>query len=127
MKVITIKQPWATLIAKGYKEYEFRTWQTKYRGDILIHAGKSIDEAAMKRFQDYNLDYPLGVIIAQAKITDCVLADTEFRQKCLAKEPNVYHNLKRKDKNLYGFKLEEVKEIEPIKIKGQLGLWNYEK
>lgn len=39
MKVITIKQPWATLIAKGYKEYEFRTWKTKYRGDILIHAG----------------------------------------------------------------------------------------
>ncbi len=30
MKVITIKQPWATLIAKGYKEYEFRTWKTKY-------------------------------------------------------------------------------------------------
>lgn len=39
MKAITIKQPWATLIAKGYKEYEFRTWKTKYRGDILIHAG----------------------------------------------------------------------------------------
>lgn len=32
MKAITIKQPWATLIAKGYKEYEFRTWKTKYRG-----------------------------------------------------------------------------------------------
>ena len=31
MKVITIKQPWATLIAKGYKQYEFRTWKTKYR------------------------------------------------------------------------------------------------
>lgn len=29
MKVITIKQPWATLIAKGYKEYEFRTWKIK--------------------------------------------------------------------------------------------------
>lgn len=42
MKVITIKQPWATLIAKGYKEYEFRTWKTKYRVDILIHAGKRI-------------------------------------------------------------------------------------
>ena len=34
MKVLTIKQPWATLIAKGYKEYEFRTWKTKYRGDF---------------------------------------------------------------------------------------------
>lgn len=51
MKVITIKQPWATLIAKGYKEYEFRTWRTKYRGDILIHAGKGIDKEAL---WDYN-------------------------------------------------------------------------
>lgn len=44
MKAITIKQPWATLIAKDYKEYEFRTWKTKYRGDILIHAGKEIEK-----------------------------------------------------------------------------------
>lgn len=29
MKAITIKQPWATLIAEGYKEYEFRTWKTR--------------------------------------------------------------------------------------------------
>ena len=38
MKVITIKQPFASLIASGQKEYEFRTWKTSYRGDILIHA-----------------------------------------------------------------------------------------
>ena len=43
MKGLTIKEPWATLITEGYKEYEFRTWKTKYRGDILIHAGKGID------------------------------------------------------------------------------------
>ena len=55
MKAITIKQPWATLIAKGYKEYEFRTWKTKYRGEILIHSGKVIDKKAMARFEDLNL------------------------------------------------------------------------
>lgn len=44
VKAITIKQPFATLIAEGLKEYEFRTWRTKYRGDILIHAGKGIDK-----------------------------------------------------------------------------------
>ena len=42
MKVITIKQPFASLIAAGIKEYEFRTWKTKYRGEIFIHAGKGI-------------------------------------------------------------------------------------
>ena len=76
MKAITIKQPWATLIAKGYKEYEFRTWKTKYRGEILIHAGKGIDKKAMKRFED--LDYPKGCIIAKANLTDCLKVDDEF-------------------------------------------------
>lgn len=51
MKVLTIKQPFASLIAEGLKEYEFRTWKTKYRGEFLIHAGKSIDEKAMKQLK----------------------------------------------------------------------------
>lgn len=53
MKIITIKQPFASLIAAGLKEYEFRTWKTKYRGEILIHAGKGVDKKAMKKFAEY--------------------------------------------------------------------------
>ena len=53
MKVLTIKQPWATLIMQGNKRFEFRSWQTKYRGDLLIHAGKGIDKEAMKRLAKY--------------------------------------------------------------------------
>ena len=68
MKAITIKQPYATLIAEGLKEYEFRTWKTKYRGEILIHAGKGIDKEAIKRFECYNLEYPKGCIIAKVNI-----------------------------------------------------------
>ncbi len=63
MKVITIKQHLAALIALGYKEYEFRTWNTKYRGDILIHAGKGIDKEAIERFKEYNLNYPSGDVL----------------------------------------------------------------
>lgn len=37
MKVLTIKEPWASLIINGYKMYEFRSWKTKYRGKILIN------------------------------------------------------------------------------------------
>ena len=51
MKVLTIKQPWATLIMQGDKKYEFRSWKTKYRGEIYIHAGKSIDKKALKYFE----------------------------------------------------------------------------
>ena len=30
MKVLTIKQPFASLISEGYKIYEFRSWKTKF-------------------------------------------------------------------------------------------------
>lgn len=40
MKVLSLKQPCATLVTEGYKKYEFRTWKTKYRSEIYIHAGK---------------------------------------------------------------------------------------
>ena len=55
MKVITIKQPFASLIVLGIKKYEFRTWKTKYRGDILIHAGKGVNKKAMEKFAYLNL------------------------------------------------------------------------
>ncbi|MGN1297851.1 MAG: ASCH domain-containing protein [Clostridia bacterium] len=126
MKVITIKQPWATLIAKGYKEYEFRTWKTKYRGDILIHAGKGIDKKAMGRFEDLKLEYPTGCIIAKAQITDCIPVDDDFRKNVIPKNPNVYKGLNKKEWKGYGFKIENVQEIEPIQINGKLSLWEYD-
>jgi len=81
MKVITIKQPFATLIAEGLKEYEFRTWRTKYRGEILIHAGKGVDKKAMERYKHLNLEYPSGCIIAKATITDCIYIDEKMKNQ----------------------------------------------
>jgi putative component of membrane protein insertase Oxa1/YidC/SpoIIIJ protein YidD len=40
LKALTILQPWASLLAIGEKLYETRSWATKYRGPIAIHAGK---------------------------------------------------------------------------------------
>lgn len=128
MKVITIKQPFATLIAEGLKEYEFRTWPTKMRGDILIHADKGVDKVAMKRYEHLNLEYPLGCIIAQAKLSDCVEIDDKMIKVLKDKNPLVYYGMihKTDDKKYYGFKLENVQKIDSIKINGQLGFWNYE-
>lgn len=51
MKALTIKQPYAFLIAKEIKEYEFRTQKTNYRGDFLIHAGKGKNKEYMEKFK----------------------------------------------------------------------------
>ncbi len=53
MKAITIWQPWASLIACGNKKYETRSWATKYRGPIAIHAGKF-------GFGPYDCELPIG-------------------------------------------------------------------
>ena len=129
MKAITIKQPWATLIAEGYKEYEFRTWKTKYRGDILIHAGKGIDKKAMERFKHLNLEYPVGQIIAKTIITDCVKVDDRLRDVLAKKDPIVYKGVINKTSNDwdgYGFKLENIEKINPIEVNGKLSLWDYD-
>jgi hypothetical protein len=43
MKCLTIRQPWATLIACGLKRFETRSWSTKHRGLLAIHAGMGFD------------------------------------------------------------------------------------
>src|SRR5216683_3431530 len=43
MKALSIQQPFAWLIVNGYKDIENRTWNTNYKGFVLIHAGKQVD------------------------------------------------------------------------------------
>lgn len=125
MKVLTIKQPWAELIINGHKYYEFRSWKTKYRGKILIHAGMSIEKDMLLRFNDYNLKCITGSIIGEAVITDCILVDKKFNKELMNVNPIVYGRSNHVEN--YAWKLDNViKYDKPIPIKGKLGLWNYE-
>lgn len=68
MKAISILQPWASLCVHTYengkalKQIETRSWNTKYRGELLIHA--SMGKKGLKLLQD-NLDYNLNWHIAK--------------------------------------------------------------
>lgn len=84
MKALTIWQPWASLIACGAKQYETRSWPTKYRGPIAIHAAIKdpcklplLDKAELERFTWEEIDarrcpgwclMPRGKIIATAEL-----------------------------------------------------------
>jgi hypothetical protein len=93
MKALTLTQPWATLIAIEAKRIETRSWPTKFRGRIAVHAAikfpreaaalcfqepfKSALEAAgspMKQFGIPNL-LPVGAIIAICTLVDCIKVD----------------------------------------------------
>lgn len=45
MKALTLTQPWASLVAIGAKQIETRSWATKYRGPLAIHAGQGLGPA----------------------------------------------------------------------------------
>ena len=45
IRCISLWQPWASLMARGHKYFETRSWDTKIRGEVWIHAAKSVEGA----------------------------------------------------------------------------------
>lgn len=85
MKALSIRQPWAWLIANGHKDIENRCWKTYFRGRFLIHSAKGMTRDdyttafTMSEEQGITLpdfgDLERGGIIGEAVITDCVTDD----------------------------------------------------
>ncbi|GIK37898.1 MAG: hypothetical protein BroJett011_17310 [Chloroflexota bacterium] len=40
MRCLTLTQSWAALVTLGAKQIETRSWSTRYRGPLAIHAGQ---------------------------------------------------------------------------------------
>ena len=90
MKAISIRQPWAWLICNApperSKKIENRSWPTKARGNILIHAAKGCTQAEYDSACEFVRDFdpalaamipPLdklqkGGIVGMAELKDCV-------------------------------------------------------
>ena len=81
--VLTVRQPWAWAIAHAGKDTENRSWMTRYRGPILIHASKRVpapiefgdlfallDDTAASELDRAELNY--GAIVASARLADVV-------------------------------------------------------
>lgn len=64
MKALVVRQPWASLIARGRKTIEVRSRRTSHRGELLIVAGKVAEG-------DAPADLPRGVAVAVVTVTDC--------------------------------------------------------
>jgi hypothetical protein len=121
MKVLSVKNPWAYLIIFGFdfgpeiggfklKDIENRTWETKYRGPLLIHVSKNFDKNAWDndpfnvKWADYN-----GCIIGQVSLVDCIRNSTS----------------RWAEQGLWHWVLEDPRPCQPIPAKGSLGLWEY--
>jgi len=113
MKCLSVLQPYASLIAlAGHpdpevrrlaKRFETRSWPTKYRGPLAIHASKGFPREAKDRcwlypfYQalspaglvnahisaDKNFKLPLGAVIATCRLVDCKeICPDGFARKC---------------------------------------------
>lgn len=81
VRALSILQPFAWLIANGHKDIENRCWNTKFRGQVLIHAGKRWGREQREDLDQVRAQFPrlqvpdvfdLGGIVGKATIVDCV-------------------------------------------------------
>ena len=131
MKALSIRQPWAWLIATGQKDVENRSWKTSFRGRIYIHAGKTMDvnvpgsslteDWILERLDVYRrAEYQVakrerGAIIGEVDIVDCRFFCGDMSPRLFSK----WHEV-----GYYGFYLANpVLYDTPIPCKGQLGFF----
>lgn len=53
IKALTIRQPWAHAIFHLGKDVENRSWRTRYRGPLLIHAGAHRERNPREMLAEY--------------------------------------------------------------------------
>lgn len=118
-KALSIRQPWAWAIINAGKDIENRSWRTKYRGPVCIHAAKGMtlgewDEAGYFMFRTLGIippqkpDVHMGGIIGVVDIIDCVSQ---------SESPWFFGD--------YGFVLTNHRPVDFIPCRGKLGFFDW--
>lgn len=137
VKVLSIKEPHASLLLTPYKTIETRSWATSYRGEIFLHASASApsyrkEKAMWDRVLNlYDKEenrtgkrpaFHKGFIYAKATLVDCI----EMTPENIAALPQEEIDAGYYSPGRYMWVLKNVTPIDPIPAKGHLGIWNYE-
>jgi len=136
MKALTLRQPWATIVAEKLKTVEVRTWSTKYRGPLIIHAGKGWDSSAWDEFKAKIPDVyqradffdrsrgERGRVIARTQLVDVVrYDDPDSFLKDFERHFNAFTRFRE---GLFGWVFGRTYRLaDPAEVRGSLGLWNF--
>lgn len=121
MKCLSVSQPFADLIISGEKSIELRSWNTNFRGELLIHAPLKIKFEDSKRLK-IKKKFVTGAIIGKVQLYDVKKYDS-IKQVRL--EQKFHLASKKYQKKTYGFILKNARPLRiPIPWKGQLGLFD---
>jgi len=132
-KVLSLTQPWASLVCLGAKKIETRSWHTNYRGGLLIHASKAYPKWAKECEEEEPFLSALrpggvycepaavcGQIIGQCRLVDCIHTQAVARLNPLEAEFGDF------SPGRYAWILEQASFLfHPIPAKGALGLWEH--
>lgn len=129
MKVLSLTEPYATLIKEKKKMIETRSWKTNYRGELYIHASSTKipkewkeNKELMSLVNNTSLNY--GNIICKCELVDCVYMTEEFIKQI--KKNHQEYICGVYEVGRYAWILKNIEEIKLIPTKGHLGVWNYE-
>lgn len=107
MKAISIQQPFAHWILVGEKEYEYRTWSTDHRGDLLICS------SANPKIEDTIPGHALCIV----NVTDVIqVTKKNYLELGLDEAPAT-------GEKLFAWKLEDVRVVNPFPVKGKLNFY----
>lgn len=131
MKVLSLKEPFATLIKNKKKYIETRSWKTNYRGELYIHASiskirKEVKERKelMELVSDDEMGY--GKILCKCELVDCIYMTREYIEEIKNNDYQQYI-CGHYEVGRYAWILKNVEPLEKtIPAKGKLGIWNFE-
>lgn len=102
MKALSVKQPWASLIAAGKKTIEVRSRPCHYRGELLICASRSLGRARR--------DLPRGVAMAIVQVIGC---------RPMKRADLGAAHLDQMPAGAWAWELAEARAVEPVPIRGR--------
>ena len=122
MKCLSVCQPFAELIVQGKKTIELRKWNTKFRGEFLVHAPQKIRLEDCKRLK-IKPQMIVGAIIGKVELLDVKEYENAVQIKIDSKK-----HLASNDGSgsKYGFILQNPKQLRiPIPCSGQLNFFEF--
>jgi len=127
MKVLSLKEPYASLIKEKIKTVETRSWETNYRGKLYIHSSQSKSPINNERLKSLtkNIQLNPGHILCKCNLVDCIYMTKEYVEQ-MKKDNYDEYICGLYEEGRYAWILEDIVPLkEPIKAKGQLNIWNY--
>jgi len=119
MKALSVRQPWASLIASGHKTIELRTWNTKFRGEFVLCSSASAPSTHNRKVYPEHSAGPRGVTLAIVELIDVDGADPYNTDDAIGA-------CCTPDYGDFVWRVRVVRLLEPEPVKGLLGFWNYE-